>query len=73
MARPFGGSGRALAGYRGSRKRLRRIRMRGNSTPAVWGLLLVALLIVFVVIPWVVRHPPPHQDHVFGQGDRPHE
>lgn len=43
--------------------------MRGNCTPAVWALLFVALIILFVVIPWAMQHPPPHQDHVFGRGD----
>ncbi len=46
--------------------------MRENSTPLVWALLVLVLLIVFVGIPWLVRHPPPHQDHVFGEPERAH-
>jgi hypothetical protein len=45
--------------------------MRGNSSAAVWALLVLALLIVFVVIPWVMRNPPPHQEHVFGASEGP--
>ena len=73
MARHFGGSGRALASYRGSRKKLRKLRMSENFTPAVWGLLVLALLILFVAIPWMTRNPPPHPHHVFGQTEKQHE
>lgn len=73
MAHPFGGSGRALAGNRGSRRRLRRIRMRENSTPLVWALLVFVLLILFVGLPWLIRRPPPHEDHVFGKAEREHK
>jgi hypothetical protein len=45
--------------------------MRGNSSVAMWALLVFALLIMFVAIPWVMRHPPPHQEHVFGASERP--
>ena len=40
--------------------------MRGNSSIFVWALLILALLIVFVGIPWIVRHRVPHPKHVFG-------
>ena len=40
--------------------------MRGNSSIAVWALLILALLIVFVGVPWAMRHPVQHSEHVFG-------
>jgi hypothetical protein len=69
MAYPFGGSGRALMAYRGSRRRLRKIRMRGNSSFIVWALLILALLIVFVGVPWAMRHRVPKPEHVFGASE----
>ncbi len=45
--------------------------MRGNTSIVVWALLLFTLLVVFVAIPWLVRHPPPHQEHVFGASEGP--
>ena len=72
MAYPFGGGGRAIPGYRGSRRRMRRTRVRDSSPVVVWTLLVLALLFGFVVIPWLARHPPPpHHDHVFGASDAP--
>jgi hypothetical protein len=41
--------------------------MRGNSSIAVWALLILALLIVFVGVPWAMRHRVPHPEHVFGE------
>ena len=40
--------------------------MRGNCSIAVWALLIVALLIVFVGVPWAMRHWVPHPKHVLG-------
>jgi hypothetical protein len=40
--------------------------MRGNSSIAVWALLILALLIVFVGVPWAMCHRVPHPKHVFG-------
>ncbi len=34
--------------------------MRGNSSLAVWALLILALLIVFVGVPWAMRHLARH-------------
>jgi hypothetical protein len=70
MAYRFGGGGRGSTAYRGSPARLRRIRMRGNSPARVWALLAFALLLVFVVIPWVIRHPLPRHEHLFGVSER---
>jgi hypothetical protein len=71
MAYPFAGGGRTQAAYRGSRRRLRRITVRGNGTLAVWALLVWLLLILFVAIPWAMRHPPQHHEHVFGAPSGP--
>jgi uncharacterized membrane protein YjgN (DUF898 family) len=44
--------------YRGSRKRLRRITFRGNSSTLFWIFIIVFLLTLFVLVPWLVQHPP---------------
>jgi hypothetical protein len=71
MAYPFAGGGRAPTPYRGSRRRLRRIAVRGNASVAVWALLVWLLLILFVAIPWAMRHQPEHHEHVFGAPSGP--
>lgn len=72
MTHPFGGRGVALRGNRGSRRRLRRIKLRENWSRAMWALLAFVLLVLLVVIPWVLRHPLPHQEeHVFGEMEEP--
>jgi len=40
--------------------------MRGNFPPSMWVLLVLVLLILFVGIPWVIRHPPAHEVQTFG-------
>jgi hypothetical protein len=49
--------------YRGSRKRLRRLRLSGNWSVELWIFLAVMLFTLFVVVPWIVRHPPSDQHH----------
>jgi hypothetical protein len=49
---------------------LRRIRVRENTTPQVWALLVLALLFLFVGLPWLIRNPPSHDGHVFGAAAR---
>jgi uncharacterized iron-regulated membrane protein len=68
-AHHFGsGSGpRAGAGkvYRGSRKRVRRIKWRENTTVEFWICILFVLIMLFVGIPWLMRHPPEaHHYHL---------
>lgn len=46
--------------YRGSRKRIRRIGLRGNWSLEIAILLIVLLLALLVVLPWLIRHPPVH-------------
>jgi len=41
--------------YRGSRRRLRRITMRGNWTGEIWLVLVWVLFLLFVVIPWMSK------------------
>ena len=50
--------------YRGSRKRVRRIRMRGNWAVELWILVAVILFVLFVVVPWLVQPPPLDHQHV---------
>jgi hypothetical protein len=50
-------SGPAKA-YRGSKKRLRRIRMRGNSSLAFWMFVAAVLFSMCVALPWIIRHLP---------------
>lgn len=45
--------------------------MRGNASVAVWALLVWLLLILFVAIPWAMRHQPEHHEHVFGAPSGP--
>jgi hypothetical protein len=44
--------------YRGSRKRVRRIRFRDNWAVELWILVAVILFVLFVLVPWLVQHPP---------------
>jgi hypothetical protein len=46
--------------YRGSRKRLRRIKWYEHTSIEFWIFVLLLLLMVFVAIPWLIRHPPVH-------------
>jgi hypothetical protein len=48
--------------YRGSRKRLREITMKGNWSIEMWLLVIAALIILFVLVPWLVTHPITHRD-----------
>jgi len=59
-------SGRPGREYRGSRKRVRRIKVRDNWHWPVelWFVVAVVLFTLFVVVPWLVRHPLPDHPHV---------
>ena len=41
--------------YRGSRQRLRRIRLRDNWSLELWLLIAWVAFLLFVVVPWMVR------------------
>jgi hypothetical protein len=45
--------------YRGSKKRIRRIRMRGNGSVALWVFVAVVLFSLFFALPWMVLNHPP--------------
>jgi len=55
MANPYGPGGPPFVPLRGSRKRLGRIKMRGNGSATVWFLFAFALLLLLVDILWVPR------------------
>ena len=55
------GSGKV---YRGSRKRLNRIKWQENTSLELWIFVVVVLFILFVAVPWIIEHPPSDQDHV---------
>jgi hypothetical protein len=42
----------------GSKRRIRRIRIRGNSSLAFWIFVVGLLLILFVAVPWFATHTP---------------
>jgi hypothetical protein len=45
---------------RGSRKRLHRIKWRQNTSVGFWVFVIFMLVVLFVGIPWLIRHPPAH-------------
>ena len=49
--------------FRGARKRVRRIKWRDNTSVEFWILVVLMLFILFVGIPWMIRHPPADHDH----------
>jgi hypothetical protein len=62
MAGPRSDSARAGAVkiYRGSRARLRRIKLRGNWSSHIVAFIVVMLIVLFVLIPAIINHPHPH-------------
>ena len=47
-----------LLGYdRGSRKRLNRIRLRGNWSIELWIFVAIMAFMLIVGVPWLIRHP----------------
>jgi hypothetical protein len=51
---------------RGSRKRLRRITLRGNWSIEFWIFVAIMAFTLLIGVPWLIRHPPAdaHVDHV---------
>jgi hypothetical protein len=41
--------------YRGSRRRLRNIRLRGNASAEVWLFVGWVAFLLLVVVPWMIR------------------
>jgi hypothetical protein len=59
MSRAFGPRGngnRPGLRFRGSRRRLRQVRLQGNWSREMWLLVIVVGLTIFVLIPWLIRH-----------------
>jgi hypothetical protein len=42
--------------YRGSKRRVRRIRMRGNGSWEMWMFVVWVAFLLFVVVPWMIRN-----------------
>jgi hypothetical protein len=49
---------RAAKRYRGSARRLKRIRMRGNFSSEIWLLAGWVAFLLFVLLPWMARRMP---------------
>jgi hypothetical protein len=41
--------------YRGSRRRLRQIRVRGNGSAGLWMFVAWVAFLLLVVVPWMIR------------------
>jgi hypothetical protein len=44
--------------YRGSRRRVRRVRLRGNGSLELWMLIAWVTFLLLVVVPWMIRQSP---------------
>jgi hypothetical protein len=42
--------------YRGSRRRIKRIKIRGNGSFELWLLVGWVAFLVLIVLPWMMRH-----------------
>ena len=42
--------------FRGSRRRLKRIKIKGNSSLELWLLVGWVVFLVLIVLPWMMRH-----------------
>jgi uncharacterized iron-regulated membrane protein len=48
---------RSTRTYRGSRKRLRRLKWYKHSSIEFWLFLVIVLFLLFVGVPWMINHP----------------
>lgn len=48
--------GRPSKTYRGSRRRVERITLKRNWSLPMWVLVAWVIFLLFVVVPWMVRH-----------------
>ena len=66
----MGGPHTARAGagktYKGSKKRVRQIRLRDTWSVGFWIFVVVVLIQLFIVVPWLIRHPPEHFEQPAG-------
>lgn len=49
--------------YRGSRKRVRRIKWWENTSVEFWVFVVLILVMLFVGVPWLIKHPPDDHHH----------
>jgi hypothetical protein len=54
--------------YRGSRRRLRRIKWRENMSVELWIFVAFVVFLLIFGIPWLVEHPPRHQHQPLTHG-----
>jgi hypothetical protein len=52
--------------YRGSRKRIQRIKWRENTSVEFWILVILLLFMLLVAIPWLIKHPIEHHHEQSG-------
>jgi hypothetical protein len=50
------GSHRQPMTFHGSRRRMRQITIKGNSSLELWLLVVWVVFLLIVVLPWMVRH-----------------
>jgi hypothetical protein len=50
------GANRPPRVYRGSRRRVRKLTLRGNWSAGPWVLLAILVFVLLVVIPWISRN-----------------
>jgi hypothetical protein len=49
--------------FRGSKKRLARIRIRDNMSLGMWCFVALMAMLLLVVVPWLVNHPGALHTH----------
>jgi hypothetical protein len=59
--------GRPAKVYRGSNRRVNSIRLRGNMSREVWIFVALLLVLLFIAIPWLIRHPSAATRTIAGQ------
>jgi hypothetical protein len=69
MSRPHSGRSGLIKINPGSRKRLRHITLRGNWTVGMWIWLVFMAMVIFGLIPWLMRLDAGHS-HRLGAPDR---
>src|SRR6266550_4621019 len=50
------GGSRPAKSYRGSRRRVKRLKSRGNFSFEMWVLAAWVIFLLLVVLPWMIRH-----------------
>jgi hypothetical protein len=55
MLYPDGGRRRVTKTYRGSRRRFRQLRLRGNASAELWLFVGWVAFLLLIVVPWMIR------------------